>query len=105
MIEAGVPADIPVAHKHGWINDTHGDAAYVSTPGGDYILVVMLHNKTWLNYENSFPVIAEISRMTYNAYNPARLLDKTHTQPVPDCSGVPPEALAVLQASNLPPIR
>jgi hypothetical protein len=43
--------------------------------------------------------------MTYNAYNPARLLDKTHTQPVPDCSGVPPEALAVLQASNLPPIR
>jgi uncharacterized protein YraI len=105
MIEAGVPADIPVAHKHGWINDTHGDAAYVSTPGGDYILVVMLHNKTWLNYENSFPVIAEISRMTYNAYNPARLLDKTHTQPVPECSAIPPDVLAVLQASNLPPIR
>lgn len=105
MIEAGVPADIPVAHKHGWINDTHGDAAYVSTPGGDYVLVVMLHNKTWLNYESSFPVIAEISRMTYNAYNPTRLLDKTHTQPVPECSAIPPEVLAVLQASNLPPIR
>jgi beta-lactamase class A/uncharacterized protein YraI len=107
MIEAGVPLDIPVAHKHGWIPDTHGDAGLVTTPGNDYVLSVMLYGKTWLNYDDSFPAIAEISRMTYNAYNPDRQLAETHTKSVPECTlaSVDPQLLVDLQSPNLPPIR
>lgn len=70
LIEMGVPEGTVVAHKHGWINDTHGDAAIVITPGGSYVLVVAVHNPVWMNFEESFPLIAEISRTVYNYYNP-----------------------------------
>lgn len=70
LLKAGVPEDIPVAHKHGWINDTHGNAALFRTPGGDYIIVMMLHNPTWLDFSESLPLIAEVSRVVYNRYNP-----------------------------------
>ena len=110
LLEAGVPPDITVAHKHGWGNDTHGDGGIIMTPGGDYILVAVLFNRTWLLYEESFPAIAEISRLVYNAYNPARPLAATNTQPVPLCSmeainAMDPRLLEDLQAFNPPPFR
>jgi hypothetical protein len=70
LLKAGVPADTRVAHKHGWIEDTHGNAAVFFTPGGDYVLVMMLYQPTWLFYEESLPLIAEVSRRVYNYYNP-----------------------------------
>jgi uncharacterized protein YraI len=70
LLKAGVPAETRVAHKHGWIPDTHGNAAVFFTPGGDYVIVMMLHQPTWLNYSESLPVIAEVSRRVYNYYNP-----------------------------------
>ncbi|MEP7286795.1 MAG: serine hydrolase [Chloroflexota bacterium] len=107
MLRAGVPDGIQVAHKHGWVNEVHGDAGIVSTPGGDYVLVVMLRNKKWLNYEDSFPTIAEISRMVYNTYNPATALAQTHTQPVPQCDlgSIDPRLFVDLRSGSLPPIR
>jgi beta-lactamase class A/uncharacterized protein YraI len=70
LLKAGVPADTRVAHKHGWIEDTHGNAAVFFTPGGDYVVVMMLHQPDWLYFEESLPVIAEVSRQVYNYYNP-----------------------------------
>jgi uncharacterized protein YraI len=70
LIEMGVPEGTQVAHKHGWVDDTHGDAGIVFTPGGDYAIVVAVHNPIWMNFEESFPLIAEISRTVYNYYNP-----------------------------------
>ncbi len=70
LLKAGVPADTRVAHKHGWINDTHGNAAVFFTPGGDYVIVMMLHQPDWLFFEESLPVIADVSRQVYNYYNP-----------------------------------
>lgn len=84
LIEAGVPAGIPVAHKHGWIPDTHGDAGLVFTPGGDYVLVVALHNPTWLDFSESFPLVGEISRAVYNYYNPTAPLSEIRQDPVPE---------------------
>lgn len=69
LIEAGVPATVPIAHKHGWIGDTHGDAAIVFSPAGAYVLVVILHRPEWLEWEESSPLIAEISRLTYEHFN------------------------------------
>lgn len=71
LLKAGVPADTRVAHKHGWINDTHGNAAVFFTPGGDYVITMMLYQPEWLNFTESLPVIAEASRLVYNYFNPA----------------------------------
>lgn len=86
LIEAGVPEGTQVAHKHGWINDTHGDAGIVFTPGGNFALVVILHNPTWIDFSESFPLIAEITRTVYNYYNPTAPLAETHQETVPECN-------------------
>jgi hypothetical protein len=69
LIEAGVPAGTEVAHKHGWISDTHADAGLVFTPGGDYVLVIFLHRPQWLEWEEGAPLIADISTAAYNYFN------------------------------------
>ncbi len=69
LIEEGVPAGTDVAHKHGWISDTHGDAGIVFSRGGDYILVTYMFKPDWLEWEISSPLLADISRATYNFFN------------------------------------
>jgi len=69
LMETGLPAGTRVAHKHGWINDTHADAGLVFTPGGDYVLVVFLHRPEWLEWDESAPLVADISTATYNYFN------------------------------------
>ncbi len=86
FIEAGVPDGVRVAHKHGWIPDTHGDAGIVFSPGGDFILVMALHNPTWLEFSESVPVISGNARDVYNYFNPDAPLDEIHTADVPLCN-------------------
>lgn len=69
LIEEGVPSETAIAHRHGWISDTHADAALVSTPGGDYVIVGLLYKPDWLEWEISSPLFADISRATYNFFN------------------------------------
>ncbi len=69
LIEEGVPNETSVAHKHGWISDTHGDAGVVYTPNGDYVIVMFLHQTEWLEWAESSPLMADISRATYNYFN------------------------------------
>lgn len=76
LMSAGVPGSIRVAHKHGWTADTHGNAGIVFTPGGDYALVMALHNPTWLDFSESFPLMSEISRTIYNYFNPTAPLEQ-----------------------------
>lgn len=74
LIELGVPPGTRVAHKNGWGGETSADAGIVFTPGGDYVLSVF----TWeqdTDHNNlptilSWEVIEEISRLTYNYFNP-----------------------------------
>ncbi len=83
LIEAGVPATVRVAHKHGWINDTHGDAAVVFSPGGAYVFVVVLHNPIWLNFDESSTLVAEMSRLIYNYFNVNAPLQEVRYEQVP----------------------
>lgn len=69
LIEEGVPAEVPIAHRHGWVGDTHADAGIVYSPSGDYILVQIFYQEDWLPWEESSPLIADISRATYNYFN------------------------------------
>ncbi|GAB4527433.1 MAG: hypothetical protein Kow0063_02680 [Anaerolineae bacterium] len=106
LTEAGVPAGTRVAHKHGWISDTHGDAAIIFTPGGDFVLTMAFFQPEWLPYELSWPTMAEITRLVYNAYNPDEPLDVIHPSTVDetcDLQGNP--LLAQLSAPLVPPIE
>jgi beta-lactamase class A len=69
LIQEGVPPDVPVAHRHGWIADTHGDAGIVFSTGGDYVIVQFLYKPDWLEWEVSSPLLANLSRATYNYFN------------------------------------
>lgn len=107
LIGGGLPREIPLARKYGWVNETHGDAALVTTPGGDYVLVVMLHNQEWLNYDDSFPLIAELSRLVYNQFNPQTALPQINAESVPTCSldTIEPSLYQDLASGQLPPIK
>ncbi len=69
LIEEGVPPEVPIAHRHGWIRDTHGDAGIVFSPAGDYVLVAFLYQPNWLEWVVSSPLLADISLATYNFFN------------------------------------
>ncbi|MCU0499888.1 MAG: serine hydrolase [Anaerolineae bacterium] len=70
MMKAGVPEGVVVAHKHGWVSETHTNAGIFFTPGGDYVIVMALRQEEWLAYDESLPVFAEVGRLVYNFYNP-----------------------------------
>ena len=86
LLKAGVPAGTRVAHKHGWIADTHGNAALFFTAGGDYVIAMMLFQPSWLNFQESLPVIAEVSRRVYNYFNPERPLAAIRDGYIPDAN-------------------
>ncbi|MDY7042313.1 MAG: serine hydrolase, partial [Chloroflexota bacterium] len=69
LIEAGVPQGTLVAHKHGWIGDTHADAGIVFSPGGDYVLCMYLYHPDWLEWEVSSPIMADLSQAVYHYFN------------------------------------
>ncbi|MCA9971005.1 MAG: serine hydrolase, partial [Anaerolineales bacterium] len=92
LLEAGLPADTPISHKLGYIDDTYGDAAIVYSPAGDYVLVLALYAPVWLEWAVASPLFARISRLVYDHFN--------------DPAAYPPEVLAAppaLAASPTPP--
>ena len=84
LLKAGVPSNVDVSHKHGWIPDTHGNAGVFFTPGGDFVMVMNLFQPEWLNFEESLPVIAETARLVYNFYNPTAPLEEVREGFIPE---------------------
>jgi len=74
LIEACVPEGTRVAHKHGWVTlfgimNTLGDAGIVYTPGGNYVLVIFLHQPVQLLWEPASQLVADLSQAIYNFIN------------------------------------
>ena len=86
LLKSGVPANTRVAHKHGWIPDTHGNAALFFTPGGDYVIAMMLFQPQWLNFQESLPLFAEVSRRVYNHFNPDQPQETDREWIIPDAN-------------------
>lgn len=74
---AGLPPDVRVEHKSGWIEHTQADVGIVRSPGGDYVLAVYVYKP--LGNQSAWPdtllggAIADFSRLVYTAYNPVRI--------------------------------
>ena len=74
LIEAGVPEEVEVIHKHGWVSlfgiiNTIGDAALVSSPGGDYVLVVYLYHRELLLWDPASALVSLLSQAVFNYFN------------------------------------
>ncbi|MGC1378196.1 MAG: serine hydrolase [Anaerolineales bacterium] len=75
LIEAGLPDGTQIAHKHGWISNSHGviqnfsDAAIVYTPGGNYILVIYAYHPIQAVFQPVTDMYAQISMVVYNYFN------------------------------------
>lgn len=75
LIEAGLPPGASVAHKHGWTSDLDGllhtlsDAGIVSTPGGDYVLIIFINSSKQLIFDEGNWLFARLSQVIYNAFN------------------------------------
>jgi beta-lactamase class A len=97
MIEAGVPDTAQVAHKHGWVEQTMGDAGIVYTPGGDFVLVVMMSERPVLRWTQEFPRVSEITRTVYNYYNPGARMMAINPKTIPEDCTLPDELLKALR--------
>lgn len=68
LIEAGSPG-ASVAHRQSWDGNNHGDAAVVRTPGGTYIIAIMLHRPDGLQWTETSVIISDIARLTFALFN------------------------------------
>ncbi len=76
LLQGGLPIEARVSHKNGWIFDTVGDAGVVYSPNGrDYVISVYLWEEAeFQDYEKLWPLLEEISRATWNYFNPENAL-------------------------------
>lgn len=90
MMKAGMPDDMVVSHKHGWLFETHTNAGVFFTPNRDLVMVMALHQPGFLIFgEDSLPTFAHTSMRAYNYYNPERALDEPREgfiPPVDQCN-------------------
>jgi beta-lactamase class A len=81
LSEAGVPEGTIVAHKHGWTEESDGyihtisDVGILYTPGTDYVLIVFLYDPIQLLFNPGNELVAQISQVVYNFFNPAEQID------------------------------
>ena len=76
LLQGGIPRDARISHKNGWVFDTVGDAGVVYSPNGrHYAIAVYLWEETeFQDYEKLWPLVEEISRATWNYFNPENAL-------------------------------
>jgi beta-lactamase class A len=72
LLQGGIPKGVRIAHKNGWVSDTHGDAGIVFPPNGhDYVIAVFLWADTdFLDYNVGWPLIEGVSRAAWNYFSP-----------------------------------
>ncbi len=102
LLQGGIPPDVRISHKNGWIFDTVGDAGIVYSPNGRHyaISVFLWERAEFQDYEKLWPLVEEISRAAWNFFNPdTALLQPRSNLPATavECEGnyLPPNAEAV----------
>jgi beta-lactamase class A len=98
LLQGGIPEDVRISHKNGWIDNEHGDAGIVFPPNGrNYVVAVFLwENVDFLDYNRAWPLIEGISRAAWNYFSPEAPLLTPRTDLPPaaqECEGnyLPPD--------------
>lgn len=86
LLQGGIPADIRISHKNGWLDTMHGDAGIVYPPNGrNYVIAVFLwENVDFFSFERAWPLIEGISRATWNYFSPEMPLLTPRTESLPE---------------------
>lgn len=75
-MRAGLPADVHLAHKSGWVSDMQADVGIVRSPGGNYVLAIYVwRNVDELSEAEAKRAIAGFSHLIYSAYNPTEVTE------------------------------
>lgn len=87
LAELGVPEGVTFAHKVGYAGEEVADAGIVFSPGGDYVLVTYLWDQD-LDLLGTqalarWDLLADISRIVYNYFNPDAPMTQPRTPPQP----------------------
>jgi beta-lactamase class A len=77
MLGAGIPAEVKLAHKHGFSGyavpwgDTRAEVGIVFSPGADWLISFYIWEDTdWINWGINQPLYRDVSNMLYNYFNP-----------------------------------
>jgi hypothetical protein len=77
MLGAGIPAEVRMAHKHGFAGydvpwgDTRAEVGIVFSPGATWLVSFYIWDDTpWLDYSIVQPLYRDVSVMLYNYFNP-----------------------------------
>ncbi|MBI5566636.1 MAG: serine hydrolase [Chloroflexi bacterium] len=71
LLRGGVPDANEVLHRPGGTASARADAALVTSPGGDYVLVVFLSAEgRELDWNGVNPIFNDLAKATYNYFNP-----------------------------------
>jgi hypothetical protein len=57
-----------VANKWGWDNETRANAGIVFTSNGDFVLVILLRQANWGDWQKASPTMADVTKATYNYF-------------------------------------
>jgi beta-lactamase class A len=74
-MRSGLPKDLVVAHKSGWIEDMQSDVGIIHSPGGDFLMAIYVYTdirptKIVLTDKIAAPTIGHFARLIYSYYNP-----------------------------------
>lgn len=76
FLDTALPPEATVADKYGYASELDGllhsitDAGIISTPGGDFVLVVSTYQSEWLYEMDATTVIGRLAQTVYNFFNP-----------------------------------
>jgi beta-lactamase class A len=109
LIALGLPEGTRLAHKNGWGPVTSADAGIVFSPGGDYVLSAYTYEPDTDN--NKLPTIAswelieEISRLTWNYFNPDQPLlqrrEPINSYTAVDCISFNPQNIDLIDLNDI----
>ena len=69
LLQGGLPEGVRLAHKHGYVEDTHADTGIVLATDGDFILAVFIYYREGWIGTLSQPIFADIANATYNYFH------------------------------------
>jgi hypothetical protein len=76
MLGAGIPADVKLAHKHGFAGydapwgDTRAEVGIVFSPGASYLVSFYIwQDSPWIDFGIVQPLYRDVSNMLYNYFN------------------------------------
>lgn len=77
MLGAGIPAEVKLAHKHGFSGydvpwgDTRAEVGIVFSPGATWLVSFYIWEDTpWIDWGINQPLYRDVSNMLYNYFNP-----------------------------------